>query len=504
MPAQAHRQPRKPRSAGVSACPAQKIGTPLITRLPALLAALLITCPAASPHAQTPNPRDADPRNLEELESRIGTSLERRKQLAAETQALSAEVAKLRDRQIETAARVQAREQEVSESEGRLDGLIAAEAVVAARLEKRHDELSETLSALQRLNRHPPPALAVRPDDALAALHGALLLGAVAPELKAEADELRARLDELAILRAEIEQERKTLILASTALSEEQAALEQLIIRKLASQTELVAQANHEQATLDRLSREARTLKDLIAGLEAHAAGRLPPVRPEPAPATLFALPVPRPSPNQSSPDQSGPALAANTPSSASKNPQTASLQPPPASSFGRRFSEVRGLLSLPAEGRTIKSFGSIDELGGKTNGITVETRPGAQITAPFDGRIVFAGPFRRYGQLLIISVGEGYHVLLAGMARISGIVGQNILAGEPIGTMSSAFSGNTGSSNIGADQDTQSQNTPNRDRQNQTVQKRPKPALYIEFRKDGEPIDPQPWLVASDRKARG
>ena len=60
----------------------------------------------------------------------------------------------------------------------------------------------------------------------------------------------------------------------------------------------------------------------------------------------------------------------------------------------------------------------------------------GAQVTAPCDGWVVFAGNFRSYGQLLIINAGGGYHVLLAGMERITVDLGQFVLTGEPVAVM--------------------------------------------------------------------
>lgn len=429
----------------------------------AAAAALFGVLVAALPASGAESPA-ADPDNLKALESRIGTSIERRKQLDAEAAQIAQEVGRIRAQLVETATRVQTRERDVTESEERLQGLVAAEAVVSARLEKRRAELTETLAALQRLDRRPPPALAVKPDDALGALRSALLLGNVVPELEAEARDLRDRLGELTTLRTEIEQERATLQLATRSLEDEQAEIARLLARKLESQKALAAQARREQETLDRLSREAGNLKELIARLEARAAERLPEARP--APGRTVPVPV--------------------APGGRTRGPQIAALTPPAASlpATGLLFSKARGLLRLPAEGRTVKSFGVSDGLGGRTRGVVVETRPGAQVTAPFDGQLVYAGPFRRYGQLLIISVGEGYHVVLAGMERISGIVGQTLLAGEPVGTMPNSPSG-TGVRNADA-------------------RSRPRPSLYMEFRRNGEPIDPRPWLAASDRKARG
>mgnify|MGYP002019279149 FL=1 len=97
---------------------------------------------------------------------------------------------------------------------------------------------------------------------------------------------------------------------------------------------------------------------------------------------------------------------------------------------------------------------------------ITIRTRPAAHVVAPRRGTVVFAGPFRGYGRLLIIEHDEGHHVLLAGLGRIDAVVGDEVLAGEPVGAMTGSLKG-----------------TPN---------------LYLELRRSGRPINPLPWLAAS------
>ena len=128
--------------------------------------------------------------------------------------------------------------------------------------------------------------------------------------------------------------------------------------------------------------------------------------------------------------------------------------------------------------GRLVKGFG--DEAAGlHERGITIAALPGAQVVAPYDGRVVFAGPFRGYGQLLIIAHGEGYHTLLAGMERIYATVGQWVLAGEPVGVMAA---GDTRAAAVSDKTATA-------------------PRLYVELRQGGEPVDPLPWLAAGLRK---
>jgi septal ring factor EnvC (AmiA/AmiB activator) len=134
-------------------------------------------------------------------------------------------------------------------------------------------------------------------------------------------------------------------------------------------------------------------------------------------------------------------------------------------------FSGAHGKLPYPARGRVVARFGSTNEVGTVLKGISIETRKGAQVVAPYDGQVVFSGPFRGYGLLLIIEHGEGYHTLLAGMAQIDSGVGQRLLGGEPVGVMG----------------------------QDDT-----KPNLYVELRQNGQPINPLPWLTAQKSKVSG
>jgi septal ring factor EnvC (AmiA/AmiB activator) len=136
----------------------------------------------------------------------------------------------------------------------------------------------------------------------------------------------------------------------------------------------------------------------------------------------------------------------------------------------------------LPVNGVKTKGFGAPDGVGGTEKGMTIATRPGAQVTAPCDGWVVYAAPYRSYGQLLILNAGGGYHVLVAGMERISVDVGQFVLTGEPVAVMGAGAQ--TASAALAA---------------------AGPPALYVEFRKDGIPVDPTPWWATNDsEKVRG
>jgi septal ring factor EnvC (AmiA/AmiB activator) len=162
--------------------------------------------------------------------------------------------------------------------------------------------------------------------------------------------------------------------------------------------------------------------------------------------------------------------------------PDLAALRDPGRLAPAIAFASAKGMLPLPVNGMRIKEFGAPDGLGGTEKGLSIAGRPGGQITSPCDGWVVYAGVFRNYGQLLILNAGGGYHVLLAGMERISVDLGQFVVTGEPVAVMAGA------SQSAAAVAGEASQ-----------------PVLYVEFRKDGVPVDPGPWWAAhEDQKVRG
>jgi septal ring factor EnvC (AmiA/AmiB activator) len=152
-------------------------------------------------------------------------------------------------------------------------------------------------------------------------------------------------------------------------------------------------------------------------------------------------------------------------------------------------FQLAKGKLLMPARGRRALGFGEKTQYGGTSKGLVIETRFSARVTSPCDGWVVYAGEFRSYGQLLIINAGGGYHVLVAGLSQMDVGPGQFVLAAEPIGTMSGA--------------PRTAQLATERTGLGQSAPQTSAPVLYIEFRKDGQPIDSNPWWVASHQKVQ-
>jgi septal ring factor EnvC (AmiA/AmiB activator) len=146
------------------------------------------------------------------------------------------------------------------------------------------------------------------------------------------------------------------------------------------------------------------------------------------------------------------------------------------------RFADAKGLLSWPVAGERLIGFGDSDGFGGQSQGVSLATRPGTPVIAPADGWVVYAGPFRSYGQVLILNAGDGYHIVMAGMERIDAALGQFVLGGEPVAVM-----GATRLASVGDIEHTSAQ-----------------PILYVEFRKDGNAIDSGPWWPPTRSEVNG
>jgi septal ring factor EnvC (AmiA/AmiB activator) len=416
-----------------------------------LLLALALATPVVA-QQQPPDKRDTLKQRDQELEAvreQQKKSAESEAALKREIESIGADRRKLNQELIDTAMRIRDLERKIAATEARLKPLDADEARLRRSLEDRRATIAEVLAAMQRMGLHPPPALLVSPEDALAAVRGAMLLGAVVPQLRERMQALAHDLGELVRLRKDIAAERDGLKKEAAAIEADRARMAALVAERQKQQTERESSLAMERSRAGDLARQAGNLKDLIAKLEAGLDK-----------ASRAAREAARP---DATPGTSGPRDAGR-------------LAP------AVNFASLKGRIALPVNGVKIRDFGAPDSAGGAEKGLSIATRAGAQVTAPADAWVVYAGPFRSYGQLLILNAGGGYHLLLAGMERISVDLGQFVLAGEPVAVMGSG-------SHIAAILAAGSS----------------QPVLYIEFRKSGTPIDPGPWWAAGEvEKVRG
>ena len=423
--------------------------------------ALLIATPAHSQSAlDALRQRDQE---LEAIRSEQKKAADAQAKLKDEIEVIGADHRKLNQALIDGAARLRDTEERIVETEGRLKPLDDSERSLRQSLQGRRATIAEVLAALQRIGHHPPPAIMVRPEDALQSVRTAIMLGAVLPEMRVQAEALAADLADLLRIRQEIAGEKDRLVRDVAALTVERQRIALLIQERQNKQTETerVLEAERQKSLL--LARQVDNLKDLIGKVEQGLDSASRAAR-----------------------------SAERTTETKDNRIDLAALNDPARLTPAIAFASARGRLPLPVNGTRIREFGVPDGLGGAQKGLSIATRPAAQVTAPCDSWVVYAGPFRNYGQVLILNAGSGYHVVLAGMDRISVNVGQFVLTGEPIAVM------------IGGIPGTGSPATATQITANSTLSS-DKPVLYVEFRKDGTPIDPSPWWAASKgEKVRG
>ena len=420
-----------------------------LTLRSAFVAALALGCAQANAQDSKADALKQRDQELQAARDAQKKSIETEVALKHEIDRIGADRRKLNQDLIDTAARLRGVEGKIAATEARLKPLDGNELDIRKSLDGRRAVIGEVLAALQRMGRHPPPALIATPEDALKSVRTAMVLGAVLPEMRHEVEALAGDLTQLLELRKKIAAERDLLKAQAASLDGERTRMTALVAERQKQQAEREKALEAERAHATDLARNVDNLKDLIAKLEASL-----------DPAIRESREAAR--------SDSRPALSA--------------FRDPGRLTPAIAFASMRGQVPIPVNGAKLKQFGAPDGNGGLEKGVSLATRAGAQITAPADGWVVYAGPFRSYGQLLILNVGGGYHVLLAGMDRISVDLGQFVLTGEPVAIM-----GNTSHiASVLATGSTQ-------------------PVLYIEFRKDGVPVDPGPWWAAGEgEKVRG
>lgn len=363
-------------------------------------------------------------RDLKSVEKEIERGELRASGLRRKDTGLREKIARLRARMVASARAVQNGEAALSRLEGKLANSKRRESAARRSLLARRAAIAATLAALQRLALRPPESLIASPREANAHVRSALVLRAALPALRRKIGLAERRAAILATARAAGARRSAAIRRATARLAGERARLAGLLGRHRVLRRQTAKRRAEARTRLRVLAAEASGLRDLLRRVQRQARAR---------------------------------------PASPAGTRQGARARPKPI----RVFSAASGRITLPVRGRIVRRFGQRTASGTGSKGIVIQARRGAQVVAPFDGRIVFAGPFRDYGKILIIEHGGGYHTLIAGLWRIDVAVNQWLVANQPVGAMSL----------------TQSDNT----------------KLYLEVRRNGRPINPLPLVAAKN-----
>ena len=395
-------------------------------------------------------------------ERALKNAKKRAAKLALDAKLSEAGLRALRQHLIAIAARTHDRATTVTQIENRIVDLSKREYAKKKSLRSQRGKLASLIAALQRIATHSPTALIALPAAPADTIRSALLLRGTVPAITARARTLAEDLKALTEVRTTLIGTRLQLDTERKSLQQERAVLKSLIIRKARALKGTRSAHRKAAKKAAQLGLEARSLRDLVSRLgtereaarrkegrnrkETEAVARQTQLREEKARAATLKIVKFRKERERS--------LAALS------SPDKPRIRAP-ASRTGY----------LPVPGRTIHSFRALTG-GTQSDGITIRSRPGATVTASRGGIVVFAGPFKGLGKLLIIEHRGDYHLLLAGLARIDAAVGENVLAGEPVGVMSA-----TGPA---------------------------APTLYLELRRKGQPVNPTPWLASRQNRKNG
>jgi septal ring factor EnvC (AmiA/AmiB activator) len=401
---------------------------------------------------------------LRGVQDTLDASDEQKRKIENEIAALRIERERLNQTLLDATAKLRATEASAAEVEQKLESLKDSESNIVQSLRARRALVGEVLMVLQRMGRRPPPALLARPEDILEAIRASMSIGAVLPQMRAETVALQADLTHLLALRDDIRTQQAKLGREKEALMSQRATLAPMIEARQAAlqekQTARDAQADRVRA----LASQAMSIKDLIARMEAESA------------AARRAAQAARDADAAREAEDASLSREQRAKAQAAPFRDAARLAPAVA------FESLKGRLPLPTTGPALRRFGAPDGYGGIEKGLSIAAKENSVVVSPSDGWIVFSGPYRSYGQLLIINAGAGYYMVLAGMSRINVSVGQFVLAGEPVASMGDGTAQTAATIAIGAKQ----------------------PILYVEFRKDGNSIDPGPWWARSDTRKVG
>lgn len=335
---------------------------------------------------------------------------------------LKAQAVALQKKLIETAARVVDLEVEKAMLDADIARLETEDTRLSADFARDRVSVGKLLAILERMQHDMPPAIVLRADDTLSAARSAMLIGASVPNVYQAAASLARRIAAIKRTRVQLVERRAAGIRNAIKLRDARAELDQLLATK---QLEADAAASRYGDLSARLERAAITAADLQALLTKVAQLR-------------------------SEPDQ--------------KKIVVVTVQSAAAPAVLQAHSLLR-----PVVGTQVP--GGMDGVGGpRAPGLTFAASPGSRVIAPADSEVIFAGPYHKTGQVLILELSAGYDLVLAGLGRVDVRPDDEVLAGEPVGIMPKS------------DQDVR---------------------LYFELRQNGHGTNPAPWLSVELRKAQ-
>jgi murein hydrolase activator len=336
---------------------------------------------------------------LAKAQADAGTATARAGRLEASAAAASDAAAKARARSAAVAARIQSAEADIDAAEARISIIERLRADQRAALAIKQGPTIRLVAALQTLSRRPPALALVQPGSVSDMVHVRAMLAAILPVVRSRTADLRADVERGRQLRFAADNALTSLKSSQTVLVTQRNQLAALAVERRGAAEKLTGSAMAEQDRAIALGEEARDIVDLMGKIDSNADQR----------ARLASL--------------SGPVLRPSRPGDPRALPADAQIS-----------EAAQAPYRLPVVGQVVTGLGEVSETGVRARGLTIATRASAQVVSPTGGRIAFAGPYRGFGNIVIIDHGRGWTTLLTSLAALDVKVGDPVDQGSPIG----------------------------------------------------------------------
>jgi septal ring factor EnvC (AmiA/AmiB activator) len=350
-----------------------------------------------------PSAHASNKQTLTELQSKLQTERQQQDTLKQQLSTAQGDFESTRKNLITLSHDLQSNEKTLSALEDKITKLQTEESALNTKMQSDYGSMGNLILALERIRRMPTETLIIRPGAPLETAESAILLRSILPGINARADQMAKDVKQLQSVRKTLEDDKTKALKTAQDLKDQKKDLQAMLDKRAAFYKQTKSAYDDQSASVAKIAAEAQSLEQLVSKIK--------------------------------------------------EQPQEPS----------RRLSSFRipgGSWIAPVQGKIMIHFGQRDQIGAASEGLRISGRSGALVTAPVSGIVRYAGSFRSYGNMVIIEHAGDLHSLISGLSRIDARVGENISAGEPVGTLPAT----------GADGP---------------------PTLYYELRHNGKPVDP-------------
>ncbi len=378
-----------------------------------LIMFLCLPARAENSPASVPVPKNKT-QAIDAFNARLNQESKKKKQLETQAEKIKKNLSDTKKLLIKIASDIQENESKIKNFEQRIINLELKKSVLEDKLNSERASIASLILALERIRRTPPEAMLARPDSPYKTAQSAMIMGKIVPSITRHAEEINKNIETLNQVTKELDSEKEELLFTSENLKKRHDELSGLIDKRKKLYRQTNKDIHMRELSIQKISLEAKNLNDLVKKI---------------------------------------------------KEDEKKIIEQQKVSKFIKKPKPAikiidSGLSRLPVPGIIRTKYKQRDDLGANSKGLTIEGRAGALVIAPINGKIQFTGAFKRYGNIVIIEHANGYHSLIAGLDKITSVIGDNVKTGEPIGFLPN-------SSLI------------------------PRPTLYYELRKNGKPVNP-------------